>query len=398
MSARTSPSVCMVSFLLFPHYSGAGAQALTLSKALMAQGASAMFVTAGFDGDHEFAEYEGVRVFRVRLAGQGIPGLLMFWIRLFHVLFQRRREFNLIHVHGVGIHQILIGFYGKILGYKTLIKVTMANVDLNFVKTGRLLGRLEQWCFFHFSRYVSLSSEITSEMKALGIPDHQIVTLPNGVDTWRFHPVSPSEKDLIRAKLQLNKKKIVTFIGQISRRKGIDVLIKAWKGVIAECPEARLLIIGPTADQDIYCTDHTFIETITRLIDDYKVQDHVAILGERQDVELYLQASDVFVLPSQTEGMPNVLLEAMACGLPCIATRVSGTEDVITNGENGLLVEYGDRDSLQTCLIRLLCDGGLCETIGANAVRTIKASYSLSMVVESYGRVYAELLGGKATP
>nr|MBI3613015.1 glycosyltransferase family 4 protein [Nitrospirota bacterium] len=398
MSVGTAPRVCMVSFLFFPHYSGAGAQALTLSKELAAQGTSVMFVTAGFDGDPAFEEYEGFRVFRVRLAGQGVLGLLMFWIRLFRVLFQCRREFNLIHVHGVGIHQILIGLYGKILGCETLIKVTMADVDLNFVRKGRLLGRLEQWCFLHFSRYVSLSSEITSEMKALGVPDHQIVTLPNGVDMGRFHPVSPSEKDLIRAKLQLSKKKIVTFVGMVSRRKGIDFLVKAWREVVRESPDACLLIIGPTADRDMYCQDCTFIELIRSLIDDSRLQNHVAILGERQDVELYLQASDVFVLPSQAEGLPNVLLEAMACGLPCVFTRVSSAEDIIVDGENGLLIEYGDRDSLEACLIRLLSDGGLCEKIGANAVRTIKAGYSLSMVAESYGRVYAELLGGKATP
>jgi glycosyltransferase involved in cell wall biosynthesis len=392
MNEKPKFRICMMSLLFFPHYSGAGAQMLALSKALAARGASIIFVAGRFEDEPEFEEYEEFQVYRVRIALQSLLGLVGFWFRLFVLLFRLRGEFDLIHVHGVGIHQIMIGLFGKILRRKTVIKITMAKVDLNFMNTGRIIGRLEHWAFRYFAKIISLSSEIRAELTILGIPDHMVVSMPNGVNTDRFHPVTPIEKGRSKSKLQLSHGKIATFIGQISRRKGIDVLIKAWKGVIAECPEARLLIIGPIADRDMYCPDHTFIETITRLIDDYKMQDHVAILGERQDVELYLQASDVFVLPSQTEGMPNVLLEAMACGLPCLTTRVSGTQDVIMDGKNGFLVDYGDSEALRVRLVQLLNDGDLRDNIGASALRTIKEKFSLGMIADSYVRVYADLL------
>ena len=392
MSVRTTPSVCMVSFLFFPHYSGAGAQALTLSKKLVAHGTSVMFVTAGFDGDPEFEEYEGFRVFRILCGGLGVVGLVKFWVRLFALLLRHRREFDLIHVHGVAAWQILTGLYGRILGRPTLIKVTMAEADLDFKRRGRLLGKLEAACFRHFSRYIALSSKITGELRAVGVPPARIVTLPNGVNTDRFHPVTPMEKERIKRKLQLTKPKIVTFIGMVIRRKGIDVLIEAWERVIRACPDACLLLIGPTAGIEAHYTDNTFIDSIRASIQRLGLEDHVLILGERQDVELYLQASDVFVLPSQAEGLPNVLLEAMACGLPCITTRVSGTEDVITDGGNGFLVDYGDRESLQARLIQLLRDDELCGMIGANALQTVQSKYALEMIANSYARVYEELL------
>jgi glycosyltransferase involved in cell wall biosynthesis len=117
------------------------------------------------------------------------------------------------------------------------------------------------------------------------------------------------------------------------------------------------------------------------------------MLGERQDVELYLQASDIFVLPSKLEGMPNVLLEAMACGLPCVTTRVSGTQDIIDDGTSGLLVEYGDPEALRTCLVALLRDSERRCRIGVNAKRTIDGRFSLERIADLYAMNYAELLG-----
>ncbi len=385
--------VCMVSVLFYPHYSGAVNQAIALSKALVARGMSVMFVAKQFRDEPECEQYEGLWVHRVRSSGEGYRGMIGFWIGLFKVLFQLKSQYDVIHLHGLGVLQMLVGVYGKILCRKTIVKITMAGVDLDFNGRGRLVGKLEWWAFKYFDRFIALSSEIKDELVRLKVPGDRVVSLPNGVNAKRFYPVTPDKKEQLKAQLKLGSQPIVTFVGQISNRKGTDVLINAWKGVLGDCPDAHLVLIGPTGDQDMYCSDRTFITIINGLIEEYWLQDHVVMLGERQDVELYLQASDIFVLPSKLEGMPNVLLEAMACGLPCVTTRVSGTQDIIDDGTSGLLVEYGDPEALRTCLVALLRDSERRCRIGVNAKRTIDGRFSLERIADLYAMNYAELLG-----
>jgi glycosyltransferase involved in cell wall biosynthesis len=389
--------ICMVSYLFFPHYSGDAVQALNLSKELARQGHSIFFVAGRLQDDPEFHEHEGFRVHRIK-AGRGIVGLLGFWMRLFFFLARKRGSYDIIHSRGLSAFEVLIGIFARLLGKKAFVTFTMSNTELDFRKWGRIVGRFGRMTFIFFHRFIPISSRLRAELEELGITANRIVDIPTGVDTSLFYPISLGEKDKIRAALKIKNQKVVSFVGMIIPRKGVDVLVDAWCTVIQKYPSACLLIIGPRAPLTMHASGPTFFDNLNRKISHNGLTDSIRFLGQRNDVYKLLQASDIYVLPSQLEGLPNSLLEAMACGLPCIATRLSGTEDVITNGGNGLLVEYGDRESLQACLIRLLGDGGLCEKIGANAVRTIKASYSLSMVVESYGRVYAELLEGKATP
>lgn len=385
--------VCMVSVLFYPHYSGAANQAMALSKALVARGISVMFVARQFRDEPESEHYNGLWIHRVRSRGQGHLGMIRFWLGLFRVLYQLKNEYDVIHLHGLGPLQMLVGIYGKILRRKTVVKITMAAVDLDFESRGRLVGRLERWAFPYFNKFIALSSEISKELSALKIPDRRVAFLPNGVNAKRFHPVTAEEKEELRTQLKLSSGRIVTFVGQISHRKGTDVLIRAWKGVVSDYSEVHLVLIGPTADRDMHHPDHTFIKTIRALIEEYQLQRHIVMLGERQDVERYLQASDIFVLPSKIEGMPNVLLEAMACGLPCVTTRVSGTQDIIDDGANGILVEYGDSETLRMSLVRLLRDSERCRRIGVKARRTIDDRFSLERIADLYAMNYAELLG-----
>src|SRR5207244_7456480 len=112
------------------------------------------------------------------------------------------------------------------------------------------------------------------------------------------------------------------------------------------------------------------------------IQDTVVFLGQRTDTVELLQQSRGFVLPSRWEGMPNALLEAMACGLPCIATRVSGSEDIISEGCNGLLVEPEQPAEMALALRRIIEDTTLAQQLGQEGRLTVVRDYQLATVVK----------------
>jgi glycosyltransferase involved in cell wall biosynthesis len=117
------------------------------------------------------------------------------------------------------------------------------------------------------------------------------------------------------------------------------------------------------------------------------VKARAAFLGPRHDIDRLFKAADAFLLPSRSEGMSNALLEAMACGLPVLATRVSGTEGLVKDGEDGLLYAPGDFAGLRQALDRLILEPGLREKLGKAAREKVK-EYSLERTVDKWLELY----------
>jgi glycosyltransferase involved in cell wall biosynthesis len=128
------------------------------------------------------------------------------------------------------------------------------------------------------------------------------------------------------------------------------------------------------------------------IVTELGIQDSVEFLGLRTDVVDLLQQSWGFVLPSRWEGMPNALLEAMACGLPCVATRVSGSEDIISNGVNGLLVEPERPTEMALALRSIIEDTNLAQQLGQKGYATVVRDYQLTTIVEQCLELYRHLL------
>lgn len=221
---------------------------------------------------------------------------------------------------------------------------------------------------------VILSSSMKGYLSAHDfiLPDIQLI--PNGVDIIRFNPI---DADTFIGE----RSQIVICISRLNYEKGIDVLLQAWRLVHEQIVQARLIIVG---NGDIQIQ----LEHMAKALG---ITDSVEFAGLRSDIPAQLHRGGLAVLPSRAEGMPNALLEAMACGLPCVATRVSGSEDIIRHGVNGLLVESEDYQGLAQALLTLLRDPALAEKYGHAARATIEKHYSLEHIADMYVELYQRI-------
>lgn len=210
-------------------------------------------------------------------------------------------------------------------------------------------------------------------------PKLEMEMIPSGIDTRRFEPaVSHS----LRAELGIADAPVVGTAITFRPRKGFRMLFEAFAQVHAHDPRARLLIAGVDAWEPVP----------QQLARDLGILDAIVLLGRRSDMPDVLATFDVFVLPSESEGMSNAILEAMAMRLPVVATAVGGAPVVIDEGTSGYLVDYPDSDTLARRLVMLLGDTARRREVGEAARQTVLSNYSAEAMVGSMERLYDRLL------
>ena len=265
-----------------------------------------------------------------------------------------------------------------------------ANSDLEVLaRMGKpVVGFLSSLLHSNHTVVVVLSSRMKSSLAAhrFNLPDIQLI--PNGVDITRFN--SARVDNAIDGREQ-----VAVCVAKLRYEKGIDVLLQAWYLVHQQAPQARLIIVGSGYLQ-------AQLECMAK---ELGIAASIEFAGLQSDVPGQLHRGSLAVLPSRWEGMPNALLEAMACGLPCVATRVSGSEDIIQHGVNGLLVESEDYQDMAQALLTLLRDPGLAQKYGRNARETVERQYSFEQVMDRYVQLYqritehrCQIAGGAPSP
>lgn len=276
--------------------------------------------------------------------------------------------------------RLLAGPLDPYLSWLTVADGTWIDGDLYGLQSaGPLVFNMTRALLKHIQvTMIVLSSRMERYLQKNAFDLPGTVCIPNGVDTVRFQPVA----------LQLQSEdhaRTVVCVSKLRYEKGIDVLLQAWRLVHEQVPEARLLLIGngPLEAQ------------LKKLADALGITASVEFAGLKSDIPEQLHQGAVNVLPSRWEGMPNALLEAMACGLACVATRVSGSEDLIQHGFNGLLVETEDYAQMAQALISLLRDSQLTREYGAQARQTIEQRYALDHITTQYVDVYQKVIAQK---
>jgi len=382
--------ICAFSYYFPPHFSGAGLQTLTLAKELAKQGVHYFFVTVDNTGLPRHDTFQGFDVYRIA-DGPKKHGEFILWWNLFRTLHSLRQRFDIIHASGSTYRNSAVGIIGKLLGKKSLTLVSMAHNDLYPIGRTRV-GRAQKYLLGHVDRYVSLSRQISDEIKSLPLDQSKAVEISQGVDTERFSPVELVERSRLRKQLNLPERPIALFAGVFDSRKNVEWLVHTWVKHSERFFGWCLLLVGPTSRDR---RETGLRERLQDLVQREGLNDDILFRDFSPTPEDYYRSADLFILPSLNEGLPNVVLEAMSCGLPCVVTKISGTTDIVDHGNSGMLFDVNDERSFIDAITPLLGNAHRRRSLGRQASAEIHSRLSSKKSAERYLRLYRSMLEGK---
>jgi sugar transferase (PEP-CTERM/EpsH1 system associated) len=310
-----------------------------------------------------------VPVFELTRRRGNDPRLIWRLARLF-----RRERPNVVHTHAWGT--LLEGLLAaKLAGVPLVVHGEHGTLQLKPRQRW-----LQRWGWARVNQVLSVSSTLATRIAAeTGFPAERVHTIRNGVDLARFCRVSRSEA---RAALGLADTDIVIgSVGRLVPVKDQATLIDAVARVARSNPDVRLLLAG----------DGPLRYSLEARAAVQGVGDRVTLLGHRSDVETVLNALDVFALSSTSEGLSNTILEAMASGLPVVATRVGGADELVDDGVSGLLVPPSDPIALAAALGELTGNRDKRLGMGAAARRRAESEFALSRMIGRYEDMYWRL-------
>ncbi|GAC1375831.1 MAG: hypothetical protein PVSMB5_38280 [Ktedonobacteraceae bacterium] len=420
--------ICMIAFQFYPVVGGAESRAIKQAYQLRELGHEVMVITLRHQKEWDKLEnMDGITIMRIggiytrqgtlRL---GRLGHFPFDFLLLIKLWQLRKQYDILHSLQISTLSGVAALVSKLTGKPLIISIAssgpgkvqtqedavlMADTlaeshsDLSFLKiafddiVASGLDALEKTAIggkliLNYIKksdayYHILSSRSRQYLTSHGFRADRIVRIPNGIDTSKFYPEPERRPDPARAERD------IVCVARMSFPKGIDVLLHSWYRMLREPAEwraqlkPRLLIAGSGELQ----------EPIERIAHELGLDESVVFLGLTKNVIPLVQGAWGFVLPSRWEGMPNALLEAMACEVPCISTRVSGSEDIIEDGVNGLLVEPEQPAELAVALRRVIEDTAFAQQIAHAGLETVRRDYLLPHVTEQMLELYDKALG-----
>ena len=269
------------------------------------------------------------------------------------------------------------------------------------ISTFSVLTRIKLAAFNYCDLVIGLSSALTDSCASAGIPSTKIIRIPNGVDPEIFFDASERKTEIRDALGLAQDRMYVSFVGSALHRKGIDVVVRAFVEVTKELADVDLLIVG-----NYEFTDHSRNEQSRRDLvfqlqteaEQAGIANRIRWLGQIDHVDQILKASDLFFFPTRREGLPNAVAEAMACGLPVVASKLQGiTTDLVDDGVHGLLVDGFEPGRYAKAIIALLKDNQRREQMSLAASQRIRTDFDLPKIVQQYRRLPERLHGQKET-
>lgn len=240
-------------------------------------------------------------------------------------------------------------------------------------------------------RYVALSGDLAAYLRdRVGVPAGRITQIINGVDIERFHPAPSGRLPAPGCPFGDSDLFVVGTVGRMMTVKAQPLLARAFVRALALAPalrpRLRLALVG----------DGPLRAEAEAVLAEGGVRDLAWLPGERSDVPDVMRGLDAFALPSLAEGISNTILEAMASGLPVLATRVGGNHELVADGSTGRLVPAGDVEALAQGLVALASDPAAAAAQGRAGRRRVEERFSLPAMVAAYATLYDQLLAGRA--
>ncbi|QQO52581.1 MAG: glycosyltransferase family 4 protein [Thiohalocapsa sp. PB-PSB1] len=376
--------VLMFARYLPPEYSGAAAQAFLLAERLRARGHHIEFTTHSWSGQRRDYVIEGFAVTALPMRVAARHQEFSIWHNLFKHLWQRRRHVDILHGHGAYYIQGILGPFGQLLGKPSLVKASMSQNDLLSL-TCSTIAPVHRRFLKLVDAYVAISDDLNREFLEVGLAPERIWQIPNGVDSERFHPVDREQQRQIGAELGLPvDRPMALFVGVFDQRKRIAWLVQQWIANQGFGTGAHLVAVGPVSRDSYGKALSDELHAYAR-----GHPDLVTIRDFTPRIKLYYQAATLLVFPSSKEGLPNTVLEAMACGLPCVVARAPGSRQLVEDGVNGALFAVDDADDLAQALGKVI---GEESVLGARSRQIAVAKYDIEKVADQYECLYDQLL------
>ena len=304
------------------------------------------------------------------------------------------RTIDLVHLHGFSQKSVLIVALARALGKPIAIKLTsFGHDDPQSIQRN---GRAKWWAYRQADRFIGVTPRFAEGFASAGLDRSRFVFIPNGVDLARFRPASAAERCELRRQLGIAAADpMVLFVGFFSREKNPDVLFEAWASLSERGLRSTLVLVGATSGS-YYEIDPALAREIKARAVSRNLSDRLVFVEHTDQIESFHRAADVFALPTAREGMPNAMLEAMACGVPPVITRLEGVTDwIVTPGVNGELVPAVDAAAFAVALERLLVSAERRQTLGNAARAHVEANFSLAGTADRTLAVYQDLSGRK---
>ena len=379
----------------FPEMSSGGLQSQAAARALHGRMDIVVLTTSTDPALPAHDIVHRVPVSRICVDVESRWSLVMATLRMTTELLRLLPRVNFAHIQGYSTKNILVSVLAKLFARPVILHLQTAKHDEP--ETVQTQGRLAWWAYSTADLYLSVSPGLTARYLAAGLPADRIREIPNGVDATRFSPASAEERSALRRRLNLPlERPLILFVGVISPDKQPHVLLDAWLRLQSDPALASTLVF-------VGATDPTLFELGGRLIDQLRATvaasgfaDRVVFVPPTNQVQDYFRAADMYVMPSVREGMPIALLEAMACGLPAVASRLPGSTDtMIEPGVNGLLVPPGDVAAFADGLARLLSNPDEAARLGAAARLTVESRYTMERVADMWLDAYHHVLANR---
>jgi glycosyltransferase involved in cell wall biosynthesis len=361
-----------------PLIGGAELQLERLLPHLAERGIRTEVLTRAVEGRPSRERVAGSVVHRTRVRGESPLASIVYVVGVLAHLFRRRSQVDLVHAHGA-LSPGTIALGARLIGLPCMITVLGTGDWGDLARLARKpLGGVRARLLLRSGWFAALSAEAREELLANGVPAERIFVLPNGVDLGVHRPATAEDRARMREQLGLAPDRFVgVSVARLHPVKDVDTLLET----AARVPELVIVGDGP---------ERARLEARAGRLG---IDRRVTFLGHSSRVVDVLHASDAFLLSSRAEGMSNALLEAMACGLPCLVSRsVGGARELLDEGR-GLLLDDGEVAAWADGIRRLMDEPALRAALGRSAAEFVAERLSLEAGADRLVRAYATIAG-----
>lgn len=366
----------------YPSLGGSGVVATELGKLLAERGHQVHFITSGVP--FRLGSYHpNIFFHEVEVNHYDVFKYPPYDLSLANRMAQvaKNEQLDLLHVHYAVPHALCAFLAKQMVGDKLKIVTTLHGTDITVLGYDSNLSDMIRFGIEQSDLVTAVSNDLIRQTRQLLQVDKEIVPVYNFVDERRYYPKEVSQ---LKKGFAPNGEKILMHISNFRPVKRVPDVIEVFAKVRAEIP-SRLLLIGEGPEMGL----------VRKMVADYGLTQEVCFLGKQEDVAEVLSMADVLLLPSSKESFGLVALEAMACGVPVVATVAGGLPEVVTDGACGFLLPVGDVDGMAAATIRLLRDEAMYRQFSRNGIERSNTTFCHERIASQYENLYQQLLAGE---